>query len=319
MSTLELERKNDSNEREKLALAIQADGIRINKMADAFNAVDAKVCNINHLYEMELEKMKIKSAVEYEFISILDILEQCGTNKLPALLSEDQVNNLCGLYSTHQNCLEIKDHIRTMVECKVLNKYKTQKLVTLHLELEIPVISDDLKISKLATLPIFHDGDAWQLEIEEDIYILHDEYSLELTTDCEELDDIILCKPDMKFIPTQNYCVNGLIRNSTISHCSFKKIHGDANCYHRYLSNDGIVVSHSTILNVTKRKAEDDSRRNTLHHQHPIAPGLTFIVNSNETITSGYCNGFHFQTSKLNIFHIIILVQPTSADLRLKS
>ena len=151
----------------------------------------------------------------------------------------------------------------------------------------------------MESLPIFHNNAAWQLQLSDNTYVLHDNFSLEITSDCQRQGEIIICRPDVTFQPNLHYCIHGILFNSTISHCTFERINGPANCFYKYLSDAGVLISHSKVLNVTKRRANDDSRRNILRNQHPLSPGMNFIANSNETVTSGYCNGFFFQTRKL--------------------
>ena len=307
VSMIELERRTDSDDRKKLAAAIQSDGLKINKMAESINSMDSKLCAINHEAEIQMEKFRINAAIEDEFVMLIDLIENCGHDKLPAILSNAQLNNLCLLYSSKINCDAIKDKFKSVSSCQIMAKYKSDGKITVSMALKLPVVSNNMQVAHISSIPIFHDSSSWQLKISGSQYIIYDDYSAEITKECRQLDAIVLCEPDINYEAALNLCITGIMWNSTISNCAFEKIIGPNNCYHKYIPGAGILISHSTTINVSRRSTKDDSGRRRLRHQKQLEPGMTLIENSNDSVISGYCDEFYFETGNLNFLKNISL------------
>ena len=156
INVVELEREIDGNQRKQLAGLIKSQGLKISKEATRLNELDANLCDLERMVGVQFEKLRIQNAIEDEIINILDVLENCDRHKLPTMLSDVQLLNLCNLYSSKENCRKIKQHYKRLGNCQVSEKYLLNDRVSLDLKIQLPLISE-LSVAALSTIPIFHD------------------------------------------------------------------------------------------------------------------------------------------------------------------
>ena len=298
VSTVELERDIDGNQRKELARKIQSDGIKIQKTVSTINEMESEMCNIDFEFQLEIEKMKISDAIENEIEQIIDILENCSYEKVPLLLDEDKLMTLCEIYSSKTNCARMKFEMKRISKCEIIQKYLTKSIVMIDIQITIPKISD-LQVAQISSIPIFHGTKKMELELNGHEFLLYDQFSSHVTPDCTFIDSkSIFCESNRIFERTINSCISGLIWNETISNCHFKELTDDMQCYIKNVAGVGVLLSHSNNVSITQRRADDDSRRQTIRHAKTIPPGIQLIKSSKRFISQGSCGGVLFETGK---------------------
>ena len=297
LSSVELERENDGQQRKDLANKILKDGLKIQKVASEINTMEYNLCNISHELELDIQRIQITETIEEELQEITDILENCSKNKLPVYLDDQKILNLCRIYSSDHNCERVKFNLKKVSSCEVIARYVSKNNIMIDLQLTIPKISD-LLVAEIYTIPVFNDKSSYELQLDGHQFLIYDEFSTMVTDDCVKIDSSVFCQSNRRFHRQINSCVGGLLSNDTLAKCHFEKMTDNAGCFTENIEGLGIVISHRDPIKITKRRTDDDSRRQSIRHPKKLPTGIQIIENSADYITQGTCDGFAFETGE---------------------
>lgn len=302
---IELERQLDEKEREALSLGIKRNGLKMEQIADSYNTMAKDLCALNQEMVLEVEKLKISNRIEDEFIQILDYLENCSPNQIPALMSSIQLMNLCSLYSSPSSCKSMQKYLKQISSCSVRGKYiTTDDQIIIDLQIKIPKMTD-LKVDEIDIIPVEHEEKFYKLETFAYRYILYDNFSSFATEDCFDYEEIVFCPPSTNFEKDINCCLAGIRWNETLADCKFKEIESENQCYFQKIDQHGVIFSHVNELSIEKRHINDHAARNTIRNRIKLKPGVNFIENSNITISSTICGSILVETGNVSI-HVMI-------------
>ena len=298
LSSIELERENDGDQRKQLADRLLSDGLKIQKVASQINLMENDMCRIGQDVEFELQKIKISQAVDEEVTELLDLLENCSEKTLPVFLDQNKLMKLCVMYSSETNCNKVKSDMKKISKCEVMAKYLTGEKIVIQLQITIPEISDQ-QVAELHSIPFFHDKTTFELQLMEHQFLVYDDYSTMVTPDCRFINSkTIFCDANRTFNRQLSSCIGGVFWNETISKCNFNSWKDSVNCYSKDVSGYGVLISHNKAIQITKRRSDDDSRRQVNRRAKSLQPGIQVVQNGVDFIQQGTCDGYIFQTGR---------------------